>query len=242
MYYKDGKLGTWRVRWIPSNWWRRTNYDQYYKGRTGSSDRRFWGMFQWTGMDFIKFIIRSWQKFYNERTLSFHPWKCSFQYLTFFNGMWPFIIRYRKCLEKSFKSFSLLANALSVGIPAESLGSGILQPGIGMFQPDWCLSDFWGIVFLKDIFRLKHFVRYILQPECRQAGCLRSGWKIWRKNKAVRHVDAVMEKNNRPNFKKPLFFPWKRLVLFLKGLVLFGKGQDVWKVGNVWGATNVSTL
>jgi hypothetical protein len=43
---------------------------------------------------------------------------------------------YRKYPEKSFKSFSLLANALPVGISAEGLGLGILQPGIGMFQPN----------------------------------------------------------------------------------------------------------
>jgi len=42
---------------------------------------------------------------------------------------------YREYPEKSFKSFSLLANALPVGIPAEGLGSGILQLGVGMFQP-----------------------------------------------------------------------------------------------------------
>ena len=89
------------------------------------------------------------------------------------------------------------------------------------------------LVFLKDIFRLKHFTMHILQPECRQAGCLRSGWKIWRKNKAFRHVDTVMEKNNRSNFKKLLFFQWKRLVLFFKDLVLFRKEQDVWKVSNL---------
>ena len=89
------------------------------------------------------------------------------------------------------------------------------------------------LVFLKDIFRLKHFTMHILQPECRQAGCLRSGWKIWRKNKAFRHVDTVMEKNNRSNFKKLLFFQWKRLVLFFKDLVLFRKEQDIWEVSNL---------
>ena len=91
--------------------------------------------------------------------------------------------------------------------------------------------------FLKDIFRLKHFTLHILQSECRWAGRLRNSWKIWRKNKAFRHVDTVMEKNNRSNFKKLLFFQWKRLVLFFKDLVLFGKEQDVWKVSNVWGDT-----
>ena len=33
---------------------------------------------------------------------------------------------YREYPEKSFKSFSLLANALPIGIPAEGLGLGIL--------------------------------------------------------------------------------------------------------------------
>mgnify|MGYP000100694896 len=46
------------------------------------------------------------------------------------------IMLYREYPEKSFKSFSLLANALPVGIPAEGLGSGILQLGVGMFQPN----------------------------------------------------------------------------------------------------------
>ena len=50
-------------------------------------------------------------------------------------------ILYIEYLEKSFKSFILLANALSVGIPAEGLDSGILQPGIGILQPDRCSSD-----------------------------------------------------------------------------------------------------
>ena len=83
------------------------------------------------------------------------------------------------------------------------------------------------LVFLKDIFRLKHFTMHILQPECRWAGRLWSGWKIWRKNKAFRHVDAVMGKNNRSNFKKLLFFSEKNKTFSLKE-------QDVWKVSNVY--------
>ena len=90
------------------------------------------------------------------------------------------------------------------------------------------------LVFLKDIFRLKHFTMHILQPECRRAGRLRNGWKIWSKNKAFRHVDTVMGKNNRSNFKKLLFFQWKRPVLFFKDLVLFGKEQDLLRVSNVY--------
>ncbi|MDO4347206.1 hypothetical protein [Phocaeicola dorei] len=31
------------------------------------------------------------------------------------------------------------------------------------------------LIFLKDIFRLKHFTMHILQPECRRAGRLRNG-------------------------------------------------------------------
>lgn len=46
--------------------------------------------------------------------------------------------------EKSFKSFSLLANALPVGIPAEGLGSGILQLEIGILQADWWFFRFLG--------------------------------------------------------------------------------------------------
>lgn len=52
----------------------------------------------------------------------------------FFSEIWSFIILYIEYLEKSFKSFSLLANALPVGFSAEELGSGILQP-------DRCLSS-----------------------------------------------------------------------------------------------------
>ena len=50
---------------------------------------------------------------------------------------------YREYPEKSFKSFSLLANALPIGIPAEGLDLGILQPEIGILQPDWYSSDSW---------------------------------------------------------------------------------------------------
>ena len=62
------------------------------------------------------------------------------------------IMLYREYPEKSFKSFSLLANALPIGIPAEGLGLGILQQEIGI-----------------------HFTMHILQPECRWAGRLRNG-------------------------------------------------------------------
>ena len=41
---------------------------------------------------------------------------------------------YREYPEKSFKSFSLLANALPIGIPAEGLDLGILQPEIGILH------------------------------------------------------------------------------------------------------------
>ena len=140
---------------------------------------------------------------------------------------------YREYPEKSFKSFSLLANALPVGIPAEGLGSGILQLGVECFSRTDLPPILRESFVLKDIFRLKHFTMHILQPECRRAGRLRNGWKIWSKNKAFRHVDTVMGKNNRSNFKKLLFFQWKRLVLFFKDLVLFRKEQDVWEVSNV---------
>ena len=86
------------------------------------------------------------------------------------------IMLYREYPEKSFKSFSLLANALPVGIPAEGLGSGNSSAG------DWnpsgglvVLPILGELVFLKDIFRLKHFTMHILQPECRWAGRLRNG-------------------------------------------------------------------
>lgn len=54
--------------------------------------------------------------------------------LLFFNGIWSFVMLYREYPEKSFKSFSLLANALFMGIPAEGLGSGILQLGLECFS------------------------------------------------------------------------------------------------------------
>ena len=83
------------------------------------------------------------------------------------------IMLYREYPEKSFKSFSLLANALPIGIPAEGLGLGILQPEIGILQPDWYSSDSWGIGFPEGYFSgLKHFTMHILQPECRWAGRL----------------------------------------------------------------------
>ena len=159
---------------------------------------------------------------------------CLRRYLTFFNGIWSSVMLYREYPEKSFKSFSLLANALPVGIPAEGLGSGILQLGVECFSRTDLPPILRESFFLKDIFRLKHFTMHILQPECRRAGRLRAGWKIWRKNKAFRHVDAVMGKNNRSNFKKLLFFQWKRPVLFFKDLVLFGKEQDLLRVSNVY--------
>ena len=85
------------------------------------------------------------------------------------------IMLYREYPEKSFKSFSLLANALPVGIPAEGLGSGILQLGVECFSRTDLPPILRESFFLKDIFRLKHFTMHILQPECRRAGRLRAG-------------------------------------------------------------------
>ena len=70
--------------------------------------------------------------------------------LLFFNGIWSSVMLYREYPEKSFKSFSLLANALPVGIPAEGLGSGILQLGLECFSradilPIFGESFFWRI-------------------------------------------------------------------------------------------------
>ena len=64
---------------------------------------------------------------------------------------------YREYPEKSFKNFSLLANALPIGIPAEGLGLGILQPEIGILQPDWYSSDSWGIGFPEGYFSAETF-------------------------------------------------------------------------------------
>ena len=77
--------------------------------------------------------------------------------------------------ENSFKSFSLSANPLPVGIPAEGLGSGILQLGVECFSRTDLPPILRESFFLKDIFRLKHFTMHILQPECRWAGRLWSG-------------------------------------------------------------------
>ena len=77
--------------------------------------------------------------------------------LLFFNGIWSSVMLYREYPEKSFKSFSLLANALPIGIPAEGLGLGILQPEIGILQPDWYSSDSWGIGFPEGYFSAETF-------------------------------------------------------------------------------------
>ena len=50
--------------------------------------------------------------------------------LLFFNGIWSSVMLYREYPEKSFKSFSLLANALPVGIPAETFHNA--YPSAGM--------------------------------------------------------------------------------------------------------------
>ena len=67
------------------------------------------------------------------------------------------IMLYREYPEKSFKSFSLLANALPIGIPAEGLGLGILQQEIGILQLDWYSSDSWGIGFPEGYFPAETF-------------------------------------------------------------------------------------
>ncbi|MBS5108315.1 MAG: hypothetical protein KHZ65_03065 [Phocaeicola vulgatus] len=56
------------------------------------------------------------------------------------------IMLYREYPEKSFKSFT-----------AEGLGLGILQPEIGILQPDWYSSDSWGIGFPEGYFSAETF-------------------------------------------------------------------------------------
>ena len=76
------------------------------------------------------------------------------------------IMLYREYPEKSFKSFSLLANALPIGIPAEGLGSGILQLEIGILQADWWFFRFLGNrVFLEGYFSAETFHNAYLQSE-----------------------------------------------------------------------------
>ena len=85
------------------------------------------------------------------------------------------IMLYREYPEKSFKSFSLLANALPIGIPAEGLGWEFFSRRLESFSRIGILPILGELVSLKDIFRLKHFTMHILQPECRWAGRLWSG-------------------------------------------------------------------
>jgi hypothetical protein len=48
-------------------------------------------------------------------------------------------------------------DALPIGIPAEGLDLGILQPEIGILQPDWYSSDSWGIGFPEGYFSAETF-------------------------------------------------------------------------------------
>ena len=141
---------------------------------------------------------------------------------------------YREYPEKSFKSFSLLANALPIGIPAEGLGLGILQPEIGILQPDWYSSDSWGIGFPEGYFSAETF--HNAYPSAGMpTGRVFAEWlKDLKEKKGVSACRYRYGKNNRSNFKKLLFFQWKRPVLFFKDLVLFGKEQDLLRVSNVY--------
>ncbi|KAB3857802.1 hypothetical protein GAS36_07385 [Phocaeicola vulgatus] len=91
-------------------------------------------------------------------------------------------------LQKSFRSFSLSANSLFMGFPAEGLAFKILQPGIysfsrhiRFFSYGCVLSGIFGVfpMYLRAFhlpaighaegffFSLKDFEVSILQPECR---------------------------------------------------------------------------
>ena len=58
---------------------------------------------------------------------------------------------------KILQSFSLLANALPIGIPAEGLDLGILQPEIGILQRIGILPSSWGIGFPEGYFSAETF-------------------------------------------------------------------------------------
>ncbi|RGV01816.1 hypothetical protein DW765_16200 [Phocaeicola vulgatus] len=107
---------------------------------------------------------------------------------------------YREYPEKSFKSFSLLANALPIGIPAEGLGLGILQPEIGILQPDWYSSDSWGIGFPEGYFSAETF--HNAYPSAGMpTGRVFAEWlKDLKEKKGVSACRYRYEKNNRSNF------------------------------------------
>ena len=109
-----------------------------------------------------------------------------------------------ECPQKSFRSFSLSANSLFMGFPAEGLAFKILQPGIysfsrhiRFFSYGCVLFGIFGVfpMYLRAFhlpaighaegffFSLKDFEVSILQPECRWTKRLRRGWNFWRKNK-----------------------------------------------------------
>ena len=113
---------------------------------------------------------------------------------------------YREYPEKSFKSFSLLANALPIGIPAEGLDLGILQPEIGILQPDWYSSDSWGIGFPEGYFSAETF--HNAYPSAGMpTGRVFAEWlKDLKEKKGVSACRYRYGKNNRSNFKKLLFF------------------------------------
>ena len=112
---------------------------------------------------------------------------------------------YREYPEKSFKSFSLLANALPVGIPAEGLGSGILQLGVECFSRTDLPPILRESFFLKDNFPAETF--HNAYPSAGMpTGRVFAEWLKDHegKKKAFRHVDTVMVKNNRSKFLKAL--------------------------------------
>ena len=125
---------------------------------------------------------------------------CLRRYLTFFNGIWSSVMLYREYPEKSFKSFSLLANALPIGIPAEGLGLGILQPEIGILQPDWYSSDSWGIGFPEGYFSAETF--HNAYPSAGMpTGRVFAEWlKDLKEKKGVSACRYRYGKNNRSNF------------------------------------------
>ena len=132
---------------------------------------------------------------------------------------------YREYPEKSFKSFSLLANALPIGIPAEGLDLGILQPEIGILQPDWYSSDSWGIGFPEGYFSAETF--HNAYPSAGMStGRVFAEWlKDLKEKKAFRHVDTVMEKTTGQILKSSCSFNENVLFFFLKTLFFSEKNR-----------------
>ena len=78
----------------------------------------------------------------------------------------------------------------AIGIPAEGLGLGILQPEIGILQPDWYSSDSWGIGFPEGYFSAETFHNAYPSAGMPMGRAFCGIERSEGKYKAFRHVDA----------------------------------------------------